>query len=322
MDCLCARSKAPLKSPRERVGFTLVELLVVIAIIGVLVALLLPAVQAAREAARRMKCSNNQKQLALGLHNFHDTQGSFPKNTNGSVGWTCLILPYIEQRALGDQVLPTAGAYNAGQNANRVMGQNKMPMYLCPSFVKDKSASTIDDITGFGFAYTTHYVGCAGPIGNMPGTTTPYQVNTVGAAQGGLAADGILPFTPSVQTTSSPVPSPEGVRMGDITDGTSNTMMVMEMGWQGMESSLRSWVRGFVWNSDATCSKNVQNAMRTVKYNGSNNYNNVSIGSNHPAGCNIAMGDGSVRFITESVDLNKVLLPLASRHGGEVLPEY
>jgi prepilin-type processing-associated H-X9-DG protein len=89
-----------------------------------------------------------------------------------------------------------------------------------------------------------------------------------------------------------------------------------------MENSLRSWVRGFVWNSDATCSKNVQNAMRTVKYNGSNNYNNVSIGSNHPAGCNIAMGDGSVRFITESVDLNKVLLPLASRHGGEVTPEF
>src|SRR5690606_8233937 len=107
--------------------------------IGVLVALLLPAVQAAREAARRMKCSNNQKRLALGLHNFHDTYQSFPKYTSGSVGWTCLILPFIEQRALSDKVLPTAGAYNAGQNANRVMGQYKMPMYLCPSFAKDKS---------------------------------------------------------------------------------------------------------------------------------------------------------------------------------------
>src|SRR5688572_11652330 len=91
-----------------RPGFTLVELLVVIAIIGVLVALLLPAVQAAREAARRMKCGNNLKQLGLGLHNFHDTRLKFPENTNGSVGWTCLILPYIEQKSLGDQVLPTA----------------------------------------------------------------------------------------------------------------------------------------------------------------------------------------------------------------------
>ncbi|WP_254510362.1 DUF1559 domain-containing protein [Anatilimnocola floriformis] len=307
---------------RRRIGFTLVELLVVIAIIGVLVALLLPAVQAAREAARRMKCGNNLKQLSLGLHNFHDTYLTFPKYTDGSVGWTCLILPFIEQRSLGDQVLPTAGAYSAGQNANRVMGQYKMPMYLCPSFAKDRSTSTIDDITGFGFAYTTHYVGNAGPMGNMPGTTTAYQVNTVGAAQGGLAADGILPFIPSVQTTSSPVPTPQGIRMGDITDGTSNTIMLMEMGWQGMENSLRSWVRGFVWNNDATCSKNLQNGMRLVKYNGSNNYNNVSIGSNHPAGCNIALGDGSVRFITESIDLNKVLLPLASRLGGEVIPEY
>lgn len=307
---------------KRRPGFTLVELLVVIAIIGVLVALLLPAVQAAREAARRMKCGNNLKQNALALHNFHDTYQTFPQYTSGSVGWTCLILPFIEQRAMGDKVLPTAGAYNAGQNANRVLGQNKMSMYLCPSFAKERSGSAIDDITGFGNACTTHYVGCAGPIGNMPGTTTPYQVNTVSQAQGGLAADGILPFIPAVQTASSPTPTPQGVRMGDITDGTSNTMMLMESGWQGMENSLRSWVRGFVWNSDATCSKNVQNAMRTVKYNGSNNYNNVSIGSNHPAGCNIALGDGSVRFITESVDLNNVLLPLASRNSGEVVPGY
>jgi prepilin-type N-terminal cleavage/methylation domain-containing protein/prepilin-type processing-associated H-X9-DG protein len=315
-------ARRPGRQGVARYGFTLVELLVVIAIIGVLVALLLPAVQAAREAARRMKCSNNLKQIALGLHNFHDTHSSFPKYTSGSVGWTCFILPYIEQQALADQVRPTEGAYNAGQNANRVMGKYKLPMYLCPSFAQEKSGSAIDDITGFGNAYTLHYVGCAGPIGNLPGTSTPYNVNTVGQSQGGLAADGILPFIPAVQTTSSPVPTPQGVRMGDVTDGTSNTMMLMEMGWTGMENGLRSWVRGFVWNGDATCSKNVQNAMRTVKYNNSNNYNNMSIGSNHPAGCNIAMGDGSVRFLTENVDLNRILLPLASRQGGEVVGEF
>src|SRR5438067_5518108 len=81
-------------------GFTLVELLVVIAIIGVLVALLLPAVQAAREAARRMKCTSSMRQLAIGLHNFHDVNSSFPKYTDTSVGWPPLILPFIEQQAL------------------------------------------------------------------------------------------------------------------------------------------------------------------------------------------------------------------------------
>src|SRR5687768_7418623 len=165
---------------KRSAGFTLVELLVVIAIIGVLVALLLPAVQAAREAARRMKCGNNQKQLALGLHNFHDTYNAFPKYTHASVGWNALILPYIEQQALGEKVLPTAPSYTGAQNANRVMGQFKIPVFLCPSYIVDRSGSTIDNITGFGNAYTIHYVGNMGPIGTIPGTTTQYNVNGPG----------------------------------------------------------------------------------------------------------------------------------------------
>jgi prepilin-type N-terminal cleavage/methylation domain-containing protein len=91
-----------------RSGFTLVELLVVIAIIGVLVALLLPAVQAAREAARRSSCSNNLKQLSLGLHNFHDVHLSFPPGAldddTNSLGWGVCILPYIEQQPLYQQI--------------------------------------------------------------------------------------------------------------------------------------------------------------------------------------------------------------------------
>src|SRR4051794_21798308 len=149
-----------LYSPRK--AFTLVELLVVIAIIGVLVALLLPAVQAAREAARRMQCTNHLRQLSLSLHNFHDINGTFPKHVspNGVTGvsWLVLVLPFIEQKSLADQFQPTQPAYTSGQNANRILGRYRIPGFYCPSYIEHRSGSNIDDITGFGNAYATHYV--------------------------------------------------------------------------------------------------------------------------------------------------------------------
>ena len=310
----------------KRNAFTLIELLVVIAIIAILIGLLLPAVQKVREAANRTSCTNNIKQLALALHSYHDANGTFPKCTNlgsvTSVSWHALILPYIEQTALGQTINPSLPAYSVAGNVNRLAGGNRIAVFLCPSYDQVHSSSTIDNLPGGALAYTTHYVGNAGPKGTNPVTGAAYNVSTA-SNQGGLACDGVLPYHPSL-TSTNPAP-PGGVRIADITDGTSNTLLVFEVAWRGLEASpgsLRAWPRGANWTSDSTGSKNVRNAMRTVKYNGGSNYNDISMGSNHPGGCNVALGDASVRFLRESIDLNRVLLPLASRNGGEVVSDF
>jgi prepilin-type N-terminal cleavage/methylation domain-containing protein len=126
-----------------RLGFTLVELLVVIAIIGILVALLLPAIQSAREASRRSACGNNLKQLGVALHNYENTYKALPihygqggnaagtpyNNTNGGRSWFVAILPYIEQQALYDQITPGP----LTDPANTTVAATKLPALLCPS---------------------------------------------------------------------------------------------------------------------------------------------------------------------------------------------
>jgi len=314
-------------SRRLRLGFTLVELLVVIAIIGMLISLLLPAVQAAREAARRTQCKNNMRQLALGLHLYHDVHAAFPRPTyvgNSSalpgLSWHAMILPYIEQTGLKALAQPNRQAYSGG-TPNLILGATRVPIFLCPSYTIDQSSSTIDSPGGGRLAWTQHYCGNAGPKGINPVTGQPYQVNMASQSQGGLACEGVLPYMPNFQSSFNPIPKPASITIGAITDGTSYTLMIFEVAWQGLEvapGSLRAWQRGIAWNNDSTSSKNVTNAMRTVKYNGGGNYNDISMGSNHPGrGCNVALADARVRFLHESTDLNTTLKPMASRAGGE-----
>jgi prepilin-type N-terminal cleavage/methylation domain-containing protein len=202
-----------MRSSPPRTGFTLVELLVVIAIIGVLVALLLPAVQAAREAARRTQCTNNLKQIGIGLHNYHDTHGHFPPAIQFDAGqdfttsdqlrpnWVILMLPFFEQQSLYDSFDFTK---LISDPANRDKRGVKIKALICPS------------------------------DGN---TATPFRGNSSGEgdnwARGNYAANGHRLFAHESGFSSALHRGVMGVnestRMAEITDGLSSTMMVGEI---------------------------------------------------------------------------------------------
>ncbi len=319
-----------------RRGFTLVELLVVIAIIGVLVGLLLPAVQAAREAARRMSCQNNVKQISLGMHNYHDTLGTFPAGSyslreawpsNGS-NWRALLLPYIEQQPLYDQLqfINTAphsfmagGA--AGANAlfgNEVLKQYELPTYRCPS-----SAIPVFDIAPVSnnqeMTMVVSYVGIQGAARPVPGPDP--NRGTADLGHGWSSNNGVL------------VPN-ESFKMKDITDGTSNTMIIADQsgftagvnrtanyygGWYGTRhGSPVSAGRGDLWQTGTTCVRFAPNS--NIVQTGATDYmfrNNTIINSFHPGGITIGLCDGSVRFLPETVDF-MTLKKMCCRYDGEV----
>jgi prepilin-type N-terminal cleavage/methylation domain-containing protein/prepilin-type processing-associated H-X9-DG protein len=287
-----------------RVGFTLIELLVVIAIIAILIGLLLPAVQKVREAAARIKCANNLKQLGLALHAYHDTYTRLPPGGSGpniggfvaspgmtgSIGYTVYILPQVEQDPVFRQMNTTV---NYNQPPNDTTAPLLIPIYQCPSGLVTESAL----VTG----KTHHYPGVAGPKGTNPQTGVTYT--TTGGTQGGISHHGVL--GPNTRIT-----------LVGITDGTSNTLMVGELSWKDA-NCYRPWTRG--WDSDAMASsKNVTNPMNSTPYNGSSNFNDVSFGSMHPGGANFLLADGSVRFVQQSIDMD-TYRAVASRDGGESL---
>src|SRR5438093_341312 len=232
---------------RRRDAFTLVELLVVIAIIGVLVALLLPAVQAAREASRRSKCTNNSKQLGLALHNYHDVFKVFPINYaqsaqgfNGPSGnsgdndsrqcsWMALILPYIEQSNLYNSINWNLGMKDAGgrPTSNVAIAQTVVPVFRCPS---DSSGSVGQGRYGtrewlgrwpddtFGKFGGTNYKGCVGSDWNWGVFSNP-----MGGTPNGLdGGNGMFVRDENVRTAN-----PKDVRnMSQVTEGHSNTLAI------------------------------------------------------------------------------------------------
>lgn len=299
-------------------GFTLVELLVVITIIGILIALLLPAVQSAREAARRMQCSNNLKQLVLAMHNYHTAHKTWPPGAlvSNNLPWNVLVLPFIEQQALHDLFDFDEGDFNGGSNHEgpnkNIHALNRIDGFLCPSNTRQQTSHPSSTLIDGRKTYTSHYYGVAGPKGDDP-SGNPYPYDGTSDLHGGFASGGVLGRD-------------SAVRMSDITDGTSNTLALGEVALQigppigygptgGGDGS--SWVRGIAFGTTSPTGMSSAKNVAVGINQPSPEFNDDPFSSFHPGGATFAKCDGSVTFVSENVDM-AVYKSSASRDRGEV----
>ena len=286
-------------------GFTLVELLVVITIIGILISLLLPAVQAAREAARRTQCSNNLKQLALAMHGFHEAQGHLPPGMNGCCWgtWLVYILPYVEQQNLFDQYKNLGGTFATGPEYKRAPNDKvtgtRLAVVTCPS----------DTAVGYPFLdyemikhnYAVNF-GNTGLDNTNAGDNYQFRDNLNGVVFKGA------PF--NSRATRS---------FDHIVDGLSNTLLLAEI----VQTEGTTDVRGIIWWGDGTgfstylapnsSQPDLLYSMDVCDSTGNNppcaQMSSAmpamsASRSRHPGGVGAALCDGSVRFVSNSIDIN------------------
>jgi prepilin-type N-terminal cleavage/methylation domain-containing protein len=291
---------------RVRTAFTLVELLVVIAIIGVLVALLLPAVQSAREAARRMQCSSHLRQMGLGVINFEDVNKMLPyTRTDPSETWAVLILPYIEQQAQYSLWDLKKTYYNQIDTARLPTGK----VMVCPTRRKAPRQSKDNNFDRLQGAATAPFV---------PGGVSDYAVNC-GTKDGQTDYYPDSPFSGIVYTIDTACNGPfwykgKAMRLAMITDGLSNTLFLGEKHISVKELDFE----GSTYNGDngqPFKKAGVGNAIiRSPTITG----NMSRFGSWHPGVCQFVMGDGAVRVIRNEIDLT-MLGYLAHRFDGNAI---
>ncbi|MDY0169636.1 MAG: DUF1559 domain-containing protein [Thermoguttaceae bacterium] len=297
---------------KARRGFTLVELLVVITIIGMLIALLLPAVQAAREAARRLQCANNFKQVGLAMHNYHAAHKTFPPGiiTANWFSWSSHILPYLEQSAVHDKLtFRAASSYYFHNDGTREAASMRIPSYLCPT---DPQGGELVRC-------------CSG--GNSPQGTHEHedvrQTNMAGVADSDdWTTNGVAPRT--LSQADGMMAANEPCRAEDIRDGTSNTLMIGEVTGAGTGTyDGHFWV---AWNLlDTRDGINGAFSVPGGIWPGSPPLTNTYFGmrdtgfsSFHPGGCHFLLADGSAQFLSENI-AHDVLTSLTTRAGGEVV---
>ncbi|MBN1911640.1 MAG: DUF1559 domain-containing protein [Pirellulales bacterium] len=337
------------RASEARGGFTLVELLVVIAIIGILIALLLPAVQAAREAARRLQCSNRIRQVAVGMHSYHTAHKTLPYGseydsggtgaTTGPKGTaTAFLLPYIEQQAIYDLF---DFNYMFSSSRNREAVRSPIPELTCPS--DPQSAEPILDNRGQqSIGNPTMCLGlwfapCLGPTHDRwPGVRPCVFCDAVGSGYGtwteedfcyccwgfNYGTGGIVSYWKRGVFPGMFARYKIGVKFKEVTDGLSNTIML------GETIPAHSVLNGAYMQNLPACPTNIPiNTMLDdggsssggSSGNGSWQYT-TGFKSYHPGGANFAMGDGSVEFINETIDY-QLYNAMGTKDGGETLAE-
>jgi prepilin-type N-terminal cleavage/methylation domain-containing protein/prepilin-type processing-associated H-X9-DG protein len=293
---------------RDSRGFTLVELLVVIAIIGVLIALLLPAIQEAREAARRAQCINNLKQLGLAMHNYENLNKIFPINwgsggatTDKGHSWLTGILPFIEETVLFQSI--TQGAT---MDTNIVAAQKPVAAFMCPSdtSTSDGTSNNLDPTQGVTALGITNYKSCAGmnwlasvnPVTQATGGPAIYSLR--GRYSGSTNTNGLEKGNGIICRAQGVAP-PTTTALRDIKDGTSKTFAVGEA-----VPAWCNWSAWYFWNdSTATCGipLNYRQPGFTREAKSADYAYNYSFMSRHRGGANFCMCDGSATFISENI---------------------
>ena len=335
------------KTMGRKRGFTLVELLVVIAIIGILVALLLPSVQQAREAARRMQCANKLKQLGLAAHNYASANNDkFPRLAEPAgdfdVGnsWYVALLPYMEETAIFDQLDLTAHPWLAHSTATankRIIDGTQFPAFVCPSSPHPEFGNVERHTPGNGrpndaMSTRPQYIALSGAVEDDRAAPEPRFLEPDNdrccACCGGNAATGI--FSPR----GIMAPNDESARIGSVKDGLSKTILLGETSvpyFDALGEPLQVYGRtGFLMGSDQFGQRGGTRYFHatSVRYRINTdslelpgvhpNFGvNLPLASAHSGGVNVAVGEGAVLFLSEEMDM-LVLKRLATKDDGGI----